>query len=341
MNKTYTLQEIAVLLGAKVQGDPNCVITGIGSLEHAKPGEISFLENPNLRPLLNDTGASAIILKEQYATFANKNYLIVENPYLGYSKVSVLFNDTPKVEVGIHQTAIIGKDCEIDETASIAPLCVLGNRVKIGASVRIEAGSIIGDECEIGADSRLCANVTLYHKIKMGQRCLIHSGVVLGSDGFGNANDKGVWHKVYQLGKVVIGNDVEIGANTTVDRGAIDDTIIEDGVRLDNQIQVGHNVIIGAHTAIAGCVGIAGSAKIGKYCMIGGGVGINGHIEIADGVIVTGASAVGKSITKAGVYSSGFSAVPHRTWWRILARVMSLEDLVNRVSNLENKHEHT
>ena len=207
---------------------------------------------------------------------------------------------------GIHPTAIIGKNCEIEASASIGPYCVIGQ------------GVVIGEK------TRLYANVVLYHKVKIGKRCLLHSGVVVGSDGFGNANEKGVWHKIHQLGTVIIGNDVEIGANTTIDRGAIGDTVIGDGVKLDNQIQIGHNVHIGAHTAIAGCTGIAGSTKIGRYCMIGGGVGITGHIEITDGVIISGKSAVGKSITKPGMYASSIPAMPFRTWGRILVRLAQL-----------------
>ena len=337
--KTYTLRELVEFLSAEFRGDPNCVITGITSLDNAQVGQISFLNDSHYAQYLATTKASAVIIKAEHLDENySGNFLIVKDPYLAYAKISALFDDTPEVTPGIHVTVVIGEGCEISKEVSIAPYCVIGRRVKIGSGVRIEPGCIIADEVVIGDGTRLCANVSLYHKVKLGSRVLLHSGVVIGSDGFGNANEKGVWRKIYQLGTVVIGNDVEIGANTTVDRGAIGDTVIEDGVKLDNQVQIGHNVHIGAHTAVAGCVGIAGSVKIGRYCMIGGGAGIVGHIEIADRVIITGGANVGKSIMEpGGIYASGIPAIPHRSWWRILARLMNLEKLVQRVKLLEEK----
>ncbi|MDR1057367.1 MAG: UDP-3-O-(3-hydroxymyristoyl)glucosamine N-acyltransferase [Coxiellaceae bacterium] len=336
--KTYTLQSLAKFLKAEFYGDPNCIITGIGSLANARPGQISFLQNPHYSQYLATTNASAVIVKLEY--FDKKNscgFILAQDPYLAYAKISILFDDTPKLPSGIHATAIVGENCDISNNVNIGPCCIVGNKVRIGEGTQIHANCVIGDEVTIGENTRLCANVTLYHKVKLGKRVLLHSGVVIGSDGFGNANDKGIWHKIYQLGTVVIGNDVEIGANTTIDRGTIEDTIIEDGVRLDNLVQVGHNVHVGAHTAIAGCVGIAGSAKIGKYCMIGGGVGINGHIEIADRVIITGMTSVGKSILEpGGIYASAIPATPRRTWWRIIARIMQIEK-VHNLKILEKK----
>lgn len=338
-NKQYTLRQIADFLAAEFIGDPGVVIDGIGSLEHAKVNQISFLQNPRLSNHLKTTNASAIIVKkEDYSQEISRNFIFVQEPYLAYAKISSLFDDTPEMPLGIHPTAIIGKDCVIANNVDIGPYCVIGNKVQIGGGARIETGAVIGDEAVIGEKTRLCAHVTIYHKVKIGKRTLLHSGVVIGADGFGNANDRGVWHKIYQLGTVIIGDDVEIGANTTIDRGAIEDTIIENGVRIDNLVQIGHNVKIGAHTAIAGCVGIAGSTTIGKYCMIGGAVGITGHIAIADRVIITGMSSVGKSITEpGGIYASAIPAIPHRTWWRIIARIMQLENLMSRLKILENK----
>lgn len=335
---TITLQAIAERLAAKLVGDPHAIITSIGALDKAQPGQITFLENPHYKKYLESTQATAVIVKEEYAPLVKTNALIVKDPYVGYAKISVLFDDAPKVPVGIHPTAIVGKDCVIGPNVAIGPYCVIGDQVTLGKNVQIAAGCVIGDETTIGDNTRLCAKVIIYHKVKIGSRVILHSGVVVGSDGFGNANENGQWRKIYQLGTAVIGNDVEIGANTTIDRGAIEDTIIEDGVRLDNQIQVGHNVRIGAHTAIAGCVGIAGSTKIGRYCMIGGGVGINGHIEITDGVIVTGMSSVGKSITQRGVYSSGVPAIPHKSWWRNYYYLTNLESLVRRLTAMEKKY---
>jgi len=295
--EAYNLRKLAEFLSAEFSGDGNSIITGIGSLDNAEPGQISFLKNSKYSEHLDTTKASAVIVKKNDVSEKSKgNFLFSDDPYLAYAKISSLFDDTPKVSPGIHSTAIIGQECEISDTVHVGPYCVIGDRVKIGKGVRIEGGCNIGSEVIIDENSRLCAKVTLYHKVKIGKRVILHSGVVVGSDGFGNANERGVWHKIYQLGTAIIGNDVEIGANSTIDRGAIGDTIIEDGARIDNQVQIGHNVHIGAHTAIAGCVGIAGSTKVGRYCMLGGGVGINGHIEIADRVIITGMTSVSKSI---------------------------------------------
>lgn len=334
---TYTLQELAKFLATELKGDPNCLITGIGSLDKAIPGQISFLKDPHYAKYLVNTKASAVIVKPEHVKQDSGNFIIANDPYLAYAKISVLFDDAPTVSPGIHATALIGEGCEIEAGVSIGPYCVIGNRVKIGEDSQIGAGCVINDDSAIGEKTKLRANVVLYHKVKIGKRCLLHSGAVIGSDGFGNANERGVWHKIYQLGTVIIGNDVEIGANTTIDRGAIGDTIIEDGVKLDNLIQIGHNVHIGAHTAIAGCTGIAGSTKIGRYCMIGGGVGITGHIEITDGVIISGKSAIGKSITKPGMYASSIPAMPYRNWGRVLVRLAQLEDIVHRLNALENK----
>lgn len=336
--KTYTLRELAAFLSAEFRGNPDCVVAGIGSIASAGPEQISFLNDLSYSQYLTTTKAAVIVKAENITDKNSGNFIVVNDPYLAYAKISILFDDTPAMSFGIHQTAVVGEDCEIDKEVSIGPFCVIGRKVKIGNGVRIEAGCVIGDETEIGEKSRLCANVTLYHKVKLGKRVLLHSGVVIGSDGFGNANERGVWHKIYQLGTAIIGNDVEIGANTTIDRGAIEDTVIEDGVRIDNQVQIGHNVHIGAHTAIAGCVGIAGSTKIGRHCMIGGGAGIVGHIEIADRVVITGMSGVDKSITEpGGIYASGIPAIPHRAWWRTLARLMNLEELTRRIKALEKK----
>ena len=337
--KIYTLGELAGFLSAEFRGDRDCLITGIGSLANAEPKQISFLNNSLHNKYLTTTKASVVIVKPENVTDINSgNFIIVNDPYLAYAKISALFDDTPQMQPCIHQTALIGEGCEIGREVCIGSYCVIGRGVKIGEGVRIEAGCVIGDEAQIGEKSRLCANVTLYHKVKLGKRVLLHSGAVIGSDGFGNANEKGIWRKIYQLGTVVIGNDVEIGANTTIDRGAVEDTVIEDGVKLDNQVQIGHNVRIGAHTAVAGCVGIAGSTKIGRHCMIAGGVGISGHIEIADKVIITAMTGVGKSITESGgIYASAIPATPHRAWWRILARLMSIEELIRRIKVLEKK----
>lgn len=337
--KQCTLREIADFLSAKLQGDENCVITGIAPINKAVEGQISFLEQANYRPYLETTKASAIILAPAFANQTNANVLILDSPYVGYARVSSLFTNYPEVEIGINPRAVVGLECHIGQSARIAANCVIGNRVTIGENVQIDPGCVIGDDVSIGDNSKLYANVTIYHGVKIGKNNIIHGGVVIGADGFGMANDRGRWVKIHQLGSVHIGDDVEIGANTTIDRGALENTIIEDGVKLDNQIQIGHNVRVGAYTIIAGCVGIAGSTKIGKHCMIGGGVGLNGHITIADGTIITARSAVHKSITEAGIYASGIPAMPHKKWWRVLKRMSQLEEIIERIHKLEHKNE--
>ena len=335
----FSLRQLADFLQADLRGNADCLITNIAPLNTGKNGSISFMENKNYKQHLATTAVAAIILREDNVADAPKdmNVLVVPDPYLAYAKISALFARIPSIPPGIHSSTVVGQNCQIDSTAAISAFCVIGDNVVIGKNVEINAGCIIGNDVRIGDNTRLYANVTLYYKTQIGKRAIVHSGVVVGADGFGMANEKGVWCKIHQLGCVVIGDDVEIGANTTIDRAALGETIIENGVKLDNQIQVGHNVIIGAHTAIAGCVGIAGSTKIGKHCMIGGGVGINGHIEIADGTIITARSAIHKSITEPGIYASGIPAVPHREWWRILRRLFQLDDIVNRVKKLEKK----
>lgn len=335
----HILGELAVFLGAGLRGDAECVITNIAPLNAAKSGDISFLENPGYKSYLATTAASAVILREEDLSGvpATLSVLVVKVPYVAYAKISALFADIPRVDSGVHPTAVIGHGCHIDSTAAIAAHVVVGNNVVIGKNVTIESGCVIGDRVIIGDDTRLYANVTIYYGVRIGKCSTLHSGAVIGSDGFGMANENGVWRKIYQLGTVVIGDDVEIGANTTVDRGALADTVIGDDVKLDNQIQIGHNVRIGAHTAIAGSTGIAGSTTIGKHCMIGGGCGINGHITIADGVIITARSNVYKSIPGRDIYASAIPAVSHRVWWRILKRIFQLDELSNRVKKLEKK----
>ncbi len=317
----YTLGELAERLELALTGDPCTVILGIGTLQSAKTGQISFLENPAYRKYLPDTQASAVILSEENQGLSKVPVLISKNPYLGYAKIAELFDTRSLPEMGIHPTAVIGKNCKIHPSARISAHCVIGNH------------------CTIGAETCLWPNVTVYEGTVMGDHVIVHSGAVLGSDGFGNARDGARWVKVPQLGNLVIGNDVEIGANTTIDRGAVEDTVIEDGVRLDNQIQVAHNVRIGAHTAIAAGVSIAGSAKIGKHCLIGGNAGINGHIEICDGVIITGMTGVSKSITERGIYSSATIAQKNRDWRKMTVRLRHLEELFERVTRLEKERE--
>ena len=332
---TRTLAELAAHVGGQVQGDGATTITGIGTLQSARAGQISFLANSRYRKFLQSTQASAVIVAEEYAADCPGNALIVAKPYVAYARIANLFVGRLVCENGVHATAVVSAGVRLGARVTIGPHSVIGEGVILGDDVWIGAGCVLGRNVSIGADGRLEANITLWHGTQIGVRALIHPGVVIGADGFGLANDNGVWIKVPQLGSVRIGDDVEIGANTTIDCGALEDTIIEDGVKLDNLIQIGHNVHIGAHTAIAACTAIAGSTKIGKYCGIGGTVGIVGHLEIADHVQITGMSMVTKSISEAGVYSSGTPLEPNAQWHKNFARFKHLDEMWRRIKHLE------
>ncbi len=332
----YSLAELTKGLDVVIQGDPECLIDGVCTIQQSQIGRITFLNNPLYKKYLPETSASAVILLADDASECPVNALVSRDPYFTYAQIAAFFDDRPTPKKGIHTSAVIGEHCEIDKTASIGANCVIGDHVKLAAGVVIDAGCVIGDFSTIGEDSYLHANVTLYHKIQIGKRVLIASGTVIGGDGFGIAKHKGVWHKVPQIGSVVIEDDVEIGANCTIDRGAIEDTVIEKGVKLDNLIQIGHNVRIGEYSALAGCVGVSGSTVIGKNCLIGGGTGFAGHLTIADNVAVTGMTAVTKSIRMPGIYSSGVGGLLTNLEWRKnSARLHRLDHLAERVKTLE------
>lgn len=331
----YSLQEISQHLGAQLIGDPDCQIFGIAPLDKAQSGQISFLVSAKYKSYLATTNASAVIVASQDAQECRTNALVMPNPYLGYAKTSALFVRKPQTKIGVHPSTVIGANCQIASNASIGAHCVIGDNVCIGEQTVIGPGSTIGADCSIGANCWFNAGVNLYHQVRIGDRVIIQSGAVLGSDGFGMVNDNGFWHKIEQLGGVVVGNDVEIGANTTIDRGALDDTVIEDGVKIDNQVQVAHNVHIGAHTVIAGCVGIAGSTRIGRHCMIGGAACINGHITISDGVIITATSCVSNSLTVPGIYSSGVPLQLNREWRKNAVRFQYLDEMARRLRKIE------
>lgn len=333
----YKLIDLIDGLDVTIKGDPNCLINGVSPIQQSQSGHITFLTNPLYRKFLPITQASAVILTEAEAAECTTNAVISRNPYYTYAKIAAFFTEPVETWTGIHPTATIGVDCQIHPTAVIGPNAVLGQRVKVGANVIIGANNCLADQVEIEENAQLDANVTIAHNVKIGKRTRIASGAVIGSDGFGFANQKGVWHKVPQLGSVIVGNDVDIGANTTIDRGAVEDTIIEDGVKLDNLIQVGHNVRIGTHTIIAGCVAIAGSTVIGKNCMVGGATCFAGHITIGDNVMITGMTAVTKSIHQPGIYSSGIvGAVTNQEFRKNNARFHRLENLMQRVKTLES-----
>lgn len=337
MTVSYRLSEIAARLGGRVLGDAEVRISQIATLEAAQPDQISFLTNSKYRAQLAETRAGAVILAETDADATELPRIISDNPYAYFAKVSALLNPLPEAKPGIHPSAVIGAGAKIDATASIAATAVIGAGATIGAFSVIGAGCYIGENVVVGSHARLYPRVVIYHDCQIGDNLIAHSGAVIGSDGFGIAMDEGHWIKIPQIGRVVIGNDVEIGANTTVDRGALDDTVIEDGVKLDNQIQVAHNVRIGAHTAIAGCVGIAGSTTIGRYCRIGGSAGILGHLQIADHVEIAAFTLIGKSIREAGSYAAIFPFAKTEDWRKNTVHLRHLDDLVQRVKTLEQE----
>ncbi|MCC7256246.1 MAG: UDP-3-O-(3-hydroxymyristoyl)glucosamine N-acyltransferase [Dokdonella sp.] len=332
MTGTVTLGEIARRLELqRVGGDPAQPIRGVATLADADSGQIGFLANPRYRAQLDGSRAAAVILREADAVGMSRACLIAADPYVAFAKVAALFERLPAAKPGIHPSASVDAGAQIDPTASIGAFCVIEAGARIEAGVVLGPHCIIGRDCVVGAQSRLVARVTLVQDVRLGKRVLIHPGAVLGADGFGLAFDRDHWIKVPQLGGVVIGDDCEIGANTTIDRGALGDTVLEEDVRLDNQIQIAHNVRIGAHTAMAGCAAVAGSASIGRYCLIGGGAGILGHLSVADRVTVTAMSLVTHSIRESGEYSSGTPIQPNRQWRRNAARFRHLDEIARRL----------
>lgn len=332
---TVTLGQVAELLSAQFVGDANLEITGLGTLTAAQPGELSFLANLAYRDQLTSTKASAVIVHPRQAEECLCAAIILDNPYLGYAKVSALFNTLPKADNIIHQSAVVSPTSVIGNNVTLGANCVIEDHAVISDGVIIGSGSIIGANSRIGERTRLHHNVSVYHDVVIGSDCIIHSGAVIGSDGFGFANDKGQWVKICQIGGVLIGNNTEIGANTTIDRGAMSDTKIGNGVKLDNQIQIAHNVEIGDHCAMAAGTMIAGSTKIGKCCTLAGGVGVAGHLDIAAGSHVTAMTLVTKSISEAGSYSSGTAMSKTSEWRKSAARFRQLDDMAKRIRTLE------
>jgi UDP-3-O-[3-hydroxymyristoyl] glucosamine N-acyltransferase len=321
----FSLGELAVRFGLTLRGEPGLTVRSVATLSRANSGALSFLANSRYRRQLESTQASAVILSAEDEAHCPVAALIDPNPYLAYARIAALLHPEPAPEPGIHPSAVVAGGARVAASASIGPLAVIEEGAQIGERVLIGPGCIVQKGAAVGADSTLRSRVNLYPGVTLGQRCILHAGAVVGADGFGFAPNNGTWEKVPQVGSVRIGDDVEIGANTTIDRGAIDDTVVENGVKLDNQIQVGHNVVIGAHTAIAACTGISGSTVIGRRCMIGGMVGFAGHLSIADDVVVTGCSLVSASIKKPGSYSSGMPTVETRLWRRMVAHLRRLD----------------
>lgn len=333
----FTLEQLAEKLGARLQGDGSKVIQGLAALQDAGPTELSFLANRQYQKQLAGSQAGAVLLTEADAADYPGHALVVANPYLAYAQLSHEFDRKPRSRPGIHPTAVVAESASVDATASVGPGVVIEANAVIGARVTLGAQCFVGERCHIGADSWLAPRVTLYHDVHMGERTVIQTGAVVGGEGFGFADEGGRWQKIAQIGGVLIGDDVEIGANTTIDRGALSNTVIGNGVKLDNQIQIAHNVQIGEHTAMAACVGISGSTRIGKHCMIAGGVGMVGHIEICDNVFVSGMTMVTRSITQPGAYSSGTAMQTAGEWKKSAARFRQLDALAKRVQQLEKQ----
>ncbi len=330
-----TIARLSELLGIDYQGDGATEINAIASLENARSGQLGFLSDRRHRKFLATTKASAVIISPKDVGICPVPALISDNVYTSYARAAALLEPVIDKPYGIDDSAIIDPAAEIAESAWIGPQTVIGAGAVIHESVQVGPGCIIGDGVEIGSSSQLVARVTLMHQVSIGQRVLLHPGVVIGSDGFGMAMEKGRWIKIPQLGSVKLGDDVEIGANSTVDRGALDDTVIGDGVKIDNQVQIAHNVRIGAHTAIAGCVGISGSTAIGQYCTLAGGVGVVGHLELTDHVHITAMSMVTHSISEPGTYSSGTSLMRNSIWRKSAVRFKKLDKLFRRLYSLE------
>ena len=336
---SVTLGQLATLLGAELHGDASIEVSRVANLETAGSGEISFLSDSKYQSFLAQTAASAVLVKAADLSVCQTNALVVKDPYVGFARVAQLLDSTPRPALDIHPTAVIAADVQLGQNVAIGPHAVIESGVVLGDGVAIGPGCFVGKNSRLGKGSRLWANVTIYHNVEIGDACLIQSGTVIGADGFGYANERGEWIKIPQVGKVILGNRVEIGASTTIDRGAIDDTIIADNVIIDNQCQIAHNVEIGYGTAIAGGTVIAGSAKIGKYCIIGGAAVINGHIQVCDQATITGMAMVMRSISKPGIYSSGVPAQSNKEWRKMAARVLHIDEMHKRLSQLEKRIE--
>ena len=320
----FAASELAQRFGLALRG-PDRDVAGVGTLADAAPHQLGFLANPRYRAQLAETQAGVVVLREDDANAFAGTALVARDPYAAFARISALFERLPARKPGIHPSAAVDSSAVISPGAHIGPFTSIGARTTIGAGAVVGPGCVIGDDCELGEGCELQARVTLLTRVRLGKRVRILPGAVLGAAGFGLAMEHGRWLNVPQLGGVVVGDDCEIGANTTIDRGALGDTVLEEDVRLDNQIQVGHNVRIGAHTAMAGCSAVAGSARIGRYCLVGGGAGILGHLEVCDRVVITAMSLVTHSIREPGEYSSGTPLMDNRSWRKSAARFKQLD----------------
>jgi UDP-3-O-[3-hydroxymyristoyl] glucosamine N-acyltransferase len=331
----FSLGELAVRFGCELRGNPDTLVERVGTLANADNQSVAFLSESRNRRELSATRAAVVVLDRAAAESCPTAVLICDNPRATFARITTLLHPGPAHPPGVHASAVVSPTARIDSTAHIGPLAMVGDRAVVGPRVYVGPRCIVEEDVTLEEDVRLIASVTLCYGVSIGARTVIQPGAVIGGDGFGFAPEQGRWVKVPQVGSVRIGPDVEIGANTTIDRGAIEDTVVEEGVKLDNQIQLGHNVRVGAHTVIAGCTGISGSTVVGKHCIIGGACGIAGHLTIGDRVIITGFGMVSRSLSGPGVYSSGLPITESKVWRRQVARVRNLESLVQRVKKLE------
>ena len=337
MSQCYTLAELADLLGAELRGDGNCAIHGLATLQDAEQGQVSFLANPAYQRFLDTTRASAVILAPKLADQYGGNRLLLDNPYLGYARLSAILDSSPRLPAGVHPSAVVAESAQLHPSVAVGPGAVIGEAVVIGAGSSVGPGSYIGDNTVLGENCQVAANATIYHDISIGNQVIVHSGAVIGADGFGFAPDGKRWVKIHQLGGVEIGDRVEVGACTTIDRGALGNTVIADGVIIDNHVMIAHNVRIGENTAMAAFVGISGSTEIGANGTWAGRAGCVGHVKIADNVNITGATVVSKSLPEPGAYSSGTAMSPYREWRRNAARFNQLDDMSKRLRKLEKQ----
>lgn len=337
--RAFRLAELAEQVGGTLRGNADLAIQSISALANASEQQITFISNIKYRPQLVDSQAGAIIVSEADVEFCrvDQNLIIVANPYLAYALLAQYMDSTPKAANGVDSSAVISSEAKLGKNVSVGANAVIESGVEIGDEAVIGAGCFIGKNSKIGARTQLWANVSIYHNVKIGDDCLIQSSAVIGSDGFGYANDKGQWIKIPQTGGVIIGNRVEIGACTCIDRGALDPTVIEDNVIIDNLCQIAHNVHIGYGTAVAGGVIMAGSLKVGRFCQIGGASVINGHMEICDGAVITGMGMVMRPITEKGIYSSGIPLQTNKEWRKTAALVMNIDDMNKRLKTLEKR----
>ena len=322
-----TLQQIAERLGGEVVGDASVAVIGVATLEEAGPSHITFLANPRYRRRLAETRAGAVILGPRDRDATDIARIVSDNPYAYYARTVALFHSPRVAMPGVHPTAVVDAAARVAASAEIGANAVVAAGASVGERAIIGAGCYVGEGARIGEDSLLHPRATVLAGCVLGARCILHPGAVIGADGFGMAPDAGRWVKIPQVGRAVLGDDVEVGANTAIDRGALGDTVIGDGVKIDNLVQVAHNCRIGEHTVIAGCVGIAGSAVIGRHCVIGGGAGIVGHVTICDGVTVSGMTFITKSIARPGVYSSGLPMMQHADWLRNAGKLRRLDEI--------------